>query len=398
MIHSALGTHPWRKSTKPPPVELRVVCHSFTQSLIIQRKIFDLLPGGVLHPDCTFHPSRGFKHREVLFACGSRIVIVTTRQSRLALASATLDGIWIDEPPPAETYAECVSRLVQTGGWLMLTLTPVGEPLGWLRREVERPDGVISETHFGLSVVNCPWMTLQQVQEAIDNCLGSQRPQVIYAMWDGVTPDRFIDGFSEACVVDELPPGLAGEAGLEVEVLLGQDHGDRPGAEVCVLLLRWTRKGIPHGFVWDEYVSPGATTEAQDAAEINAMLERHGLSLYSVDKARGDINRAGNSKGRRFVNEVFEEAFGHLAGGRCPFNIEKPRKGAGSILRNAKVVNGAFLDGRLHVHSRCKVLIAALLHWRGQDDEHKHAFDALGYIAYDTLDPSRSSGPSIAIW
>lgn len=383
LIHRCLGTHPY-SPCKTPPIEARVVCYSFPQAIVIMQKIHELMPPGVLDEATEFHRVRGYKHKTILFKNGSVVKFVTASQERLALASATLDLIWIDEPPPMEVYAECMSRLVQTNGYLMMTLTPVGRPLKWLRDAVEAGDSAISETHYILSTESCPWMTQEQVDEAIRKCLPSQRPQVIYAEWDGITPDRFIEAFDQTCISDEI--GHDGEA----SVILGMDHGERPGSEVCLLIYYWMdqRTKLPHAHVWDEYVSPGRTTEEQDALFIQNMLGRNSLSLYSVDKARGDVNSSGKSNARQSVNQAFERAFRLLSGGQLPFRIEKPRKGPGSILRGAKVINTAFLDARLHVHPRCKNLIRTLSHWQGKDDDLKHLFDGLSYVAYDMLDVS----------
>lgn len=367
--------------TRPVPVYGRIVCHSWRQSLVVQRKLHEMAPEGVLDDDCTFHPSRGYKHGALRYRNGSLTEIVTATQGRLALASATCDWIWIDEPPPADIYAEAVSRLVQTGGTLVMTLTPVGAPLGWLREAVE--EGAIEDHHYGLSVANCPWMTQQQVDDAVRACLPSQRPQVIRGEWDGVTPDRMLDGFEPDVCVRPLID-YEGDA----QVLLSMDHGTRPGHEVALLVYLWRDHGVPHAHVWDEYSSPGRTTEEQDAMAIASMLDRHGLSLFDVDRARGDINSAGKSHARHSVNANFDLAFRRLAGGRLPFSVERPHKGRGSILRSARVINSALLEERLHIHPRCKRLIGSCMHWRGDDDDHKHPIDALGYGVYDHLDKS----------
>lgn len=383
LITACLGVDPHDPAPRPPPLHVRVVCHSWHQSLVIQRKIDELMPVGVLDDECVFHPVRGYKHRTISFRNGSTAVIVTATQGRLALASATCDGIWIDEPPPEDIYAESVSRLVQTDGWLMMTLTPVGAPLAWLRAAVD--DGAIEDHHYGLSVDACPWMTQEQVEQAVRACLPSQRAQVIRAEWDGVTPDRFLDGFTVERSVSDLLD-YSGDA----QVLITMDHGTRPGHEVALLVYRWTAHGARHAHVWDEYISPGRTTEVQDAMAILSMLERHGLSIHSVDAARGDINSAGKSHARHTVNKAFEDAFAALAGGRS-FQVERPRKGPGSVLRSARVINTALLDERLRIHPRCKTLIQAAMHWRGDDDEHKHRIDALGYGVYDWLDKTIGS-------
>lgn len=380
LIWRCLGTHPHR-NVRPAPINGIVLCHDFEQSKVIQAKINGLLPASVLDRSTHYDDVLGYRHKRIGFANGSEIKIKTTKQNSVSIASSTLDYVWADEPPPPNIFSEASSRLVQTNGEMTMTFTPIGRPLGWLRKAVNADDSLWSETHYELSVESCPWMTQEQIDRAIAVCLPTERPQRIRGEWEGVTVDRLLDGFDEQTVSDEEPTG-------EVQVLLGADHGERPGSEVWVLLFAWRQGGAWHAHVWDEYQSRSRTTPEQDAEHVRRMLERHGLSLYDVDRARGDVNTAGKSHARWTVNEAFERAFASLAGGHRPFAIERPRKGPGSIMRAARVVNVALLDRRLRVHPRCERIIETMRHWTGADDDLKHPFDALGYITYDLLDPT----------
>ena len=42
-----------------------------------------------------------------------------------AFMGPTKDLIWLDEEPPMEIYEECKTRLITTGGKLMITFTPL---------------------------------------------------------------------------------------------------------------------------------------------------------------------------------------------------------------------------------------------------------------------------------
>ncbi len=394
LVQACLGTHPWRPN-KGGPIAARVVCHSYQQSLVVQAKIHAMVPEGAYDPETVYHPVRGYRHRTIRFRNGSHVMVHTTSQERLALASATLDYVWIDEPPPPSVYAECASRIVQTGGSLILTMTPVGRPLGWLREEVERDGSPISEHHYGLSVEACPWMTQAQVDEAIQHCLPSQRPQVIRGEWDGVTPDRYLSGWTDDRISSE-PPSAPG--GL-VDVLLGMDYGERPGSTVCHLIYSWADSdGRGHAHVWDSYVSTTATTPMDDAYGISDMLERNDLSLASVDRAVGDVNSAGKAaaRGGRSVNDHMTRALAAIAGTQH-IEVQRPRKGPGSVVRGARSVNVALLEDRLRVHPRCAALIETGRHWQGKDDDLKHAFDALSYGVADRLEIARVASPLIRV-
>ena len=54
------GTHPYRP-TRPPPVEVFMVCHSWSQSQIIMQKMHELAPLDLLHPSTEYVPGRGYR-------------------------------------------------------------------------------------------------------------------------------------------------------------------------------------------------------------------------------------------------------------------------------------------------------------------------------------------------
>jgi len=388
-VSRCLGQHPYQ-DVRPPPIEVRVLCHSFRQSVVVQAKVYDFLTPRMLASDCSFHPARGFKHNTVSFANGSRIVFVTAEQDRLALASATLDLVWVDEPPTETAYAESASRLVQTGGSMYLTLTPVGRPVGWLKDEVER--GVLSETHFSLSAEACPWMTEAQVEEAINVCLPSQRPQVIYGDWDGVTPDRYFAAFDDDMVTEDLPD-------RELSIGVGIDHGEDVGREVALLCAFERDPKRPRVWFLDEYVSQGKTGIEADALGIVAMLERAGVGPEAVDEARGDTNSAGKSQAGYAINTLLTESIATLSGypeHSPPFRIKPARKGPGSVVYTSRLLHAAMVKGDMRIHPRCSNLVESFRHWRGPGGDQKnkdlsHALDAARYIGRSFLD-TRAGG------
>ena len=121
------------------------------------------------------------------------------------------------------------------------------------------------------------------------------------------------------------------------------------------------------------------------------MMKPWGIGLHQVDEARGDSNSAGRLGLGLSVNETLERAFADLAGSsRPPFAIRVPYKGRGSIKARARLLNAAAIDGRFRVHESCPKLIHSLRHWRGQNDDLKHPFDALAYIADVYLTDNRA--------
>jgi phage terminase large subunit-like protein len=369
----------------------RVVAYSWPQSLVIQQKMWDLAPKRALSPSTTFHPARGFQHRRIDYANGSIVDFVTAESGTLAMAGATLDLVWMDEPPPPEVFAEAIARITATDGRAFLTLTPVGRPCGWLRELCEA--GVVEDHVVPLAPENAPWMTQAQVDQVIESTLESERPQRIYGAWDGVTPERLLSGWSDDLI---FPGGEAPDVpSYPVSVGLAIDHGEKEAKEVVELYAYDER--THRAWLLDEYSSAGKTTVQQDALGVLAMLDRNGLSLAAIDRAHGDTNSGGKSR-LTTVNRLFEEAFADALGHpreQPPIRIRPARKGPGSVMYGARVLNSAMVSRRLRVSDRCVRFIAGARHWKGgnagPDAALKDALDAGRYGLVDVLD-QRSQG------
>jgi hypothetical protein len=51
------------------------------------------------------------------------------------------------------------------------------------------------------------------------------------------------------------------------------------------------------------------------------------------------------------------------------------------------MLSSACVDGRFRVHAeRCPGLVKSLRHWRGENNDLKHSYDAVSYIAEAFLD------------
>jgi len=267
------------------------------------------------------------------------------------------------------------------------------QDLTWLRRLIDDPANGWSEHVVVLSQETCPHRTAESIAQQIQECPPWEQAQRIRAKWEGPSSDRRMVGFSGQTICDDMAiPEHA------VHVHLACDHGEREGAEVWHLILYW-RDPIDHKartLTMDEYVSPGRTTVATDAAAVVEMLARHGLTLQTVDRCRGDVNTAGKSSSMRSINQEFENAFAaSMQSHSPPFPILVPAKGPGSVEYGARVLNLAMLDGRHRIHERCAHAIRAYQTWRGTDSGHdadlKHHIDTERYGVVDLHDPVRAS-------
>lgn len=397
----ALGTHPHRAC--PTPGEYWVICASWSQSVAIQCKLYELLPKEALAPDTIFTNSRGFRGKnpavEVKHRAGGFSIIRfrTTQQGTLNLAGATIHGALFDEPPSSEeVYAEVTKRVLATDGWVSIALTPIGAPTDWLKQAVE--EGKLEDIHSELTVealtprgwahprrlggVLCDDAWIAEVTRQTPT---HEVPVRVHGEWEvrvlGRWFDRFRSSGEGAHVHTRQPTG-------DVRLALGIDHGSSPGKQIALLLAIEDRGEHPRIYVVDEYCDrDGSATPEDDAAGILAMLTRHGARWKDLDCAGGDIVHM-RGTGRQKSNKDLAVQLGRKLG--IPADALHPQirtvKQGRANVRGAVKAASRWLyqvmlrDGHFGVHPRCKRLIEALDRYHpDRDDENKDPVDALRY-------------------
>lgn len=384
VIYRCLGSHPYTL-VKAAPIEAWVVVVSWEQSLAIQKKLWELVPKDSIH-DPEWVPGRGFRGKTPIlrFLNGSVLRIRTINQGALSLASATIDYVLIDEPPPEEIWSELAARVLRQRGRIAITLTPIGLPLGWLKRLVE--EGAVQDLHFPLTVENTtpiggrPLLEQADIDKLTAQILPQEVAQRIHGEWDsGWVEGRVFKMFDPTTHVRADAP--MGEALIGV----GIDHGTEAGAQVAILtaLVRDAGEGHPKIWVLDQVVSDGMTTPDQDAAAILTMLRRAGLRWENVDRWVGDRKvygkKNGSLKSNAMLSSAFERAL-RLPTGSLPFRIHTAYKPRGSVFEGYRVLSAAMLRGDFSINPRCRGLIDDLQKFDGREaSEHKHSIDALRY-------------------
>jgi hypothetical protein len=386
------GIHPWLRFT--PPVHLVFIIPDLDSSYAdnICRRYRELLPDSQLDEKCKYTIERGFLtsgRRMIKYANGSTVMFRSGYQGGESLAGISGDLIVIDEPPREDRFGEIMRASAEFKSPILMAFTPmdthgVTRDLRWLRKEIERSDSVWSEHVIPLSPETVPHRSAEAVQAQIERCPAEEVPQRIYGEWDGAVGFRHLDGFDNACVVKKSPD-------VQATFRLAWDHGELPGKEVCLFITLWTEKGQPHAHVFDEYSSGGRSTTTTDALRVTEKIESHGMTLFHVDEAYGDINTSGKSEVST-VNQDLEVAFANILGldwSHPPFEVLRPNKGPGSVDYGCRVINAAFIKGNLTIHERCTLLRRALGRWvggkTGEQGDFKDFIDGLRYGVVDHL-------------
>ena len=388
-----LGVHP-HYETREPPIEAWVICASWSQSLAIQAK-FHAIAQRYLIDGTRFDAVNGFHANRpaARYPNGSIVRFKTTQQNSLDLAGATIDLAMFDEPPKSpRIFEEVRKRLLRRQGALLLCLTPVNAPCGWLRELCEA--GQVSDHHWRLEpealipVDDTEPLTLPDgtpmdeawIDELRRNTLPQEVPVVVDGEWEMRVEGRVFSQFDPTLMVsDEAPEG-------EVLVCLGIDHGTKVGKEVAGLVLVDRSGDQDRVIVWDEYIGTENTSTADDARGMLDMLKRNRVRWSQLDEVWGDrlyIRGPSAKKSNRDLIDAVARFLGVASRSLSPSirTVKRGRgRGKGSVDAGCRYLHQAMVkDGHFQVHPRCEAMIEALQKWDYRDDDFKDKIDALRY-------------------
>ncbi len=134
VLHCARGNYPWA-----PVRDGRtywVLCPTEKSFEEVHWPIFNQW----CPPDWLIHWNQSRMRATIRRVDGGQSTITwwTYEQKSTSLIGASLSGCWLDEPPPRPHYQELHTRLVDQGGWMWMTMTPV-EGIGWWGEEIYEP-------------------------------------------------------------------------------------------------------------------------------------------------------------------------------------------------------------------------------------------------------------------
>ena len=381
------GWHP-DKPVPPAPVEWWIMCAESSQSIAIQRKMWDLCDPDEVHPECEFDEARGFRGRNPVlrFKNGSLCRFKTTGQRTITLAGATIDGVLFDEPPTSvRLFTEIQKRVMNRGGTVLIAMTPVNAgPLGWLQDLVDNgtiedhhsrmtadaliPDGETDPITLGDGTVcDQAWIDAQLAATP-----EHERDVVCHGEWEFKAVDRMFTAFTDAMVGTARPP-----PGVAVHVRLGMDHGDKVGKQYGVLLFLLPGPTPDQDEVWcvDETPETEHSTEFADAAEVLAMLSRSGLTWAQVDEATGDrsYERGSTKKSNADLQRAIARHLRQPSDKIVQIRTAKRTIDTGrqSVDQGIRYLHRLMCGGRFHVHPRCARLSEALKRWDGRQKQSR---------------------------
>lgn len=398
IIMEIRGTNPFRPPRHRGPLNILLCSESYEQMSReggVLEKLWEMLPKDEIDPKVSFIRGKGLmgvKYPAIRFisgpGAGSVIRLFRYEQGARKLAGSTLHGIVLDEPCPSNVYSEAVPRLNRNKGWLLATFTPTPDmPDQTFMQELIKA-GRVSEHHVELTPEACwpegnarPFMSPEDIADFIASLPAHDVPLRVKASWDTSIEGRVLtawhEGLVEAFDLAQLPEG--------VQVVVGIDHGLDAGKQrVVLLLVADGESDAPSFWLFDEVALEEATTTEEDADNVLAMLEKHGMGYDHVDIWVGDRSAQDKRNIKFKDNNALLRAIlrrvGRQVGDKNVKKIVVPAKYQSSVSQGVAYMNRAMKAGRWKVHPRCAAFIGAARQWKGgRREPEKDIVDAARY-------------------
>lgn len=395
----ATGTHPWRRVNRAEGLLWVTVANWSNGYHAVCKNMYATCPTELVDwgRSTYVEDSQRWVNDQILLRDGFKIEFRPSSGSSLSTASATLDGLWIDEPPSRSQWGELHQRVKRWQAPVWLDCTPIdkSQDLTWLKHELVgdielniRPRTPWSVHNIRFTAENCPWMSAQAVAEERAKVGAEEAGARNDGEWEGESVGRIFRGYNPP--LDALPFVEAEEADYW-HVGVGIDWGEGAGKTAAIIVAwRINRARLPEFRVLGEYHSQGTTSVPDDASAIVGLLATFKLRISDVERWVGDTNTLGKaSPGRRINGSLANELQRlHLAatGDQIAVHVDDAVKITGAPATGVMLMQQAFSRGLLHVDAaRCPILDRALRRWEGADDDYKHPIDALRYMLYPFL-------------
>lgn len=173
LFHACLKKHPFTGIKNKARGRYRIFTSSFS---VAEKLIIPMLQEWIpkkWYRGGNWHDAYDYKYHLLYGADGTTIDILSYDQGASITESVALDGCWLDEEAPEKIYSSTVSRLMSTGGFLIMTVTPL-YAMSWALR-VWRQSGSDTIDVFKFSIHDNKYLPSEYVQQMIQQWPESER-------------------------------------------------------------------------------------------------------------------------------------------------------------------------------------------------------------------------------
>ena len=286
MIYYALGIPRfWPLEMIKVPSYLRIVTTDFNSGVekIIRPKIEDWLP----REEVVRYDKES---RTYYLKIGSRIELMSQDQELDKFAGTDRDGTWFDEECDWDIYQECQMRHITTGGFSLLTMTPV-KGLSWVYDKIYELDGISPNIEcFFTSIFDNPHLKKEEI-DMISEGLDEQDKEIrLYGKFihrSGLVYNEFSRG--EPHVIN---PFIIPDEWIKVAAI---DHHIRKPEFISFVALS------PDGdaYIYDEVVDKGLIPDVADRLKMREFNIKENLAYTLIDSLSNQPDPITGTSARR---------------------------------------------------------------------------------------------------
>lgn len=153
-VQLAIGKHKWLSEKFPPPCRIRAISVDFLNGVakIVQPEVARWCPTGQLLGG-SWSTAYNKELRTLTFENESFIEFLSYDQDVDKHAGTSRHFVWFDEEPPEMIFQENMMRLLDVGGYWVMTMTPV-EGMTWVAESIYEPAKDGSNENFFVVEVN----------------------------------------------------------------------------------------------------------------------------------------------------------------------------------------------------------------------------------------------------
>jgi len=414
------GRHPYLVTHKPP-VRGWVVTATATQGIAIQEKFWSICDRSAIDWTKTqeFTEKTGFGRNPVIqYKNGSVLKFKSVQQDARTLASETLHFVMLDEPADERVYNELKKRLMKKNGTFILSTTPIGADLSYLRAEVEA--GIVSDHHYpfraelmipvgsrypmrlddGLGT----FMDKDFVNRIRSGTRSASSPIILDGEWDYLITDAMFVPFDKGR--HTVTRYELAQDPTEWHIHLGIDHGERTFKQCASLVaieknLTANPAFRPRVLILDEWFGEGQSTHDDDAAGILSMLRRWGWGWHDLDRVFGDRDHNMQYRGgtKKSNIDLHRAVAAQLKVTRLVPPIIQAKTGsgagAGSVGTGVDWLMRAMVPHRgFGIYETCSRTIESFEKWNGdKNSDYKDIIDAIRYATWEHANSIRQVRP-----
>lgn len=307
------GKHPYRK-TPPPPVAGRCVSVDFLNGVekIVRPEIARWLPPSELKGG-SWSTAYNKELRTLTLENESTLEFMSYDQDLDKFAGTSRNFIWFDEEPPKDIYTENLLRLLDRGGHLWITMTPV-EGMTWIYDDLF----IASRTNPNIKVVivdmtDNTYLNMGEIEQFTSGLSSEEKDARMHGKFIQLG-GLIYKQFSEKNIIDPMTPPkewlwvagldhglnnptawLWAAVGPDGQVIIHNEHYEG-GQLVQYHAERVHQINMEHERIPDYYVADPSTRNTDPITGTSVQLEYQNAGIPLIlgnNDVRAGINRVG---------------------------------------------------------------------------------------------------------